>query len=68
MQGLPMAQDVTEFPGRKPKGKDLSDRDGNWLRRQALLIVAQLPECRTDALVVLDLSKEIVQEFFKKPA
>jgi hypothetical protein len=38
-------------------------RDQNWQRRHAIQIVAQLPESNEDALMVLELAKELVQGF-----
>lgn len=37
--------------------------DDVWRRRQAVQIVAQLPEHPEDALAVLDLAKVLVREF-----
>lgn len=37
--------------------------DTSWRRRQAVQIVAQLPENPEDALAVLDLAKLLVQSF-----
>ena len=39
--------------------------DQNWRRRQAIQIVAQLPEGTEDALAVLDLAKELVDGFLR---
>jgi len=35
----------------------------NWMRRHAIQIAAQLPEDPEHALAVLDLAKQIVQDF-----
>lgn len=35
----------------------------NWLRRQAVQITAQLPEKPEDALAVLELARELVEQF-----
>ena len=37
--------------------------DHNWQRRHAIQIVAQLPETTEDALMVLELAKELVETF-----
>jgi hypothetical protein len=37
--------------------------ESDWRRRQALCLASQLPENVTDAIVVLDLLKEIVVSF-----
>jgi hypothetical protein len=37
--------------------------DHNWRRRHAIQIVAQLPDNAADALAVLELSKQLVQDF-----
>lgn len=37
--------------------------DDGWLRRHAIQIAAQLPEEQSDALAVLGLAKQIVEEF-----
>lgn len=37
----------------------------NWLRRQAVQIVAQLPEDPNDAVIVLELAKNLVEGFLK---
>lgn len=37
--------------------------DTSWRRRQAVQIVAQLPESPEDALAVLELAKLLVQSF-----
>jgi hypothetical protein len=39
----------------------------NWLRRHAIQIVAQLPDSPEDALVVLELSRALVEGFLKVP-
>lgn len=39
----------------------------NWLRRQAVQIVAQLPEDPNDAVVVLELARNLVEGFLKDP-
>lgn len=39
--------------------------DHNWRRRHAIQIVAQLPENPEDALVVLELAKELVEGFLQ---
>ncbi len=39
--------------------------DNNWRRRHAIQIVAQLPEKSEDALMVLELAKELVQGFLR---
>jgi hypothetical protein len=35
----------------------------SWHRKQAIQIAAALPETREDALVVLDLARELVEKF-----
>lgn len=37
--------------------------DHNWRRRHAIQIAAQLPENVEDALAVLELAKQLVQDF-----
>lgn len=37
----------------------------NWHRRQAIQLAAQLPEDAKDALIVLELTKELVEVFLK---
>jgi hypothetical protein len=37
--------------------------DQNWHRRQAIQVVAQLPEGTADALRVLELARELVEGF-----
>lgn len=37
--------------------------DHNWRRRHAIQIAAQLPEAPEDALVVLELAKQLVETF-----
>lgn len=39
--------------------------DHNWRRRHAIQIVAQLPEDTEDALMVLELAKELVDGFLR---
>ncbi len=39
--------------------------DHNWRRRHAIQIVAQLPENTEDALVVLELAKQLVEDFLQ---
>lgn len=41
-------------------------QDGGWLRRQAIQIAAQLPENTEDALLVLDLTKALVEGFLRE--
>jgi hypothetical protein len=41
-------------------------KDGNWRRRHAIQIVAQLPEGIDDALEVLELAKELVRGFLSE--
>jgi hypothetical protein len=38
-------------------------QQGNWHKRHAIQIVAQLPENKNDALKVLAYAKELVEEF-----
>ena len=40
--------------------------DRNWRRRQAIQLVAQLPESIDDALEVLELAKELVKGFLSE--
>ena len=40
--------------------------DHNWRRRHAIQIVAQLPEGPEDALVVLDLARQLVEGFLRE--
>lgn len=37
--------------------------DGNWRRRHAIQIAAQLPEDPNDALAVLDYARQLVEGF-----
>lgn len=39
----------------------------NWHRRHAIQIAAQLPENPDDAILVLELTKELVETFLKAP-
>ena len=39
--------------------------DNNWRRRHAIQIVAQLPEGTEDALIVLELARELVEGFLQ---
>lgn len=39
--------------------------DHNWRRRHAIQIAAQLPESPEDALVVLELARELVEGFLQ---
>ena len=41
-------------------------KDGNWRRRHAIQIVAQLPEGIDDALEVLELARELVRGFLSE--
>lgn len=41
-------------------------KDGNWRRRHAIQIVAQLPEGVDDALEVLELARELVKGFLSE--
>ena len=41
-------------------------KDGNWRRRHAIQIVAQLPEGIDDALEVLELARELVKGFLSE--
>jgi hypothetical protein len=40
--------------------------DGNWRRRHAIQVVAQLPEGIDDALEVLELAKDLVKGFLSE--
>lgn len=37
----------------------------NWLRRHAIQIAAQLPESPEDAILVLELARQLVEGFLK---
>jgi hypothetical protein len=39
-----------------------------WLRRHAIQIAAQLPEKPEDAILVLDLARQLVEDFLKPQA
>lgn len=39
-----------------------------WHRRQAVQIVSQLPEATSDAVIVLELAKHLVEGFLAEPA
>ncbi len=39
--------------------------DGNWRRRHAIQIAAQLPENPDDALAVLDYARQLVEGFLR---
>jgi len=43
----------------------MSGNDNNWHRRHAIQIVAQLPEGTQDALMVLELARELVEGFLQ---
>lgn len=43
----------------------MSVNDSNWQRRHAIQIVAQLPEGTQDALMVLELAREVVETFLQ---
>ena len=44
----------------------MSGNDNNWPRRHAIQIVAQLPEGTQDALMVLELARDLVEGFLQK--
>jgi hypothetical protein len=44
----------------------MSGNDQNWHRRHAIQIVAQLPEGTQDALMVLELARELVEGFLQR--
>lgn len=46
-------------------GLGMSGNDSNWQRRHAIQIVAQLPEGTQDALMVLELAREVVETFLQ---
>lgn len=43
--------------------KDAADEHDRWMRRQAVQIVAQLPENEADALKVLEHARRLVTQF-----
>lgn len=44
----------------------MKKKTGAWQRRHAIQIVAQLPECVGDALMVLDLARELIESFLSE--
>jgi hypothetical protein len=40
-------------------------RDKSWHRRQALQVASMLPNDADDALAILEIARQIVQEFWK---
>src|SRR4051812_44242304 len=49
--------------GAELKSDRMNDRNNNWQRRMAIQIAAQLPEDTEDALMVLELTRELVETF-----
>lgn len=60
------AMTVEPFEKKDAKNKRLP-KEEKWLRRQALQVVAQLPDCEKDALAVLDYARELVR-FYVAPS
>ena len=54
------------FPFRSPKeaqGDFGMTEQNNWQRRMAIQIAAQLPEKTEDALLVLEMTRELIETF-----
>ena len=45
-----------------------NSQEHNYLRRQAIMIVSQLPDNTAEALTVLDYARHFVTEFLDEPA
>lgn len=48
---------------KRGKSNEASATDDQWLRRQAVIVVGQLPEKRDQALAVLRLAETLVLSF-----
>jgi|GEM_PF-4497341 len=46
---------------QKAEKKPTPHRDEKWLRRQAMALAVQLPDCEADALAVLAYASELVR-------
>ena len=56
------------LPNCFPEGVfQMTSRQHNHLRRQAIQIVSQLPDNTVDAIAVLDLAHDLVLQFLDEP-